>query len=105
MDFYLEKGSDIQLAKRRMLEAIDEVAEEDMAEVQKNLPSFSSRLGLNQETAEPKIYFNLEEKGIHAKVKVLARLSNRHELRTKITEQFLEKIKDEPSINLRFLMM
>jgi small-conductance mechanosensitive channel len=104
IDFYLETGSNTHLVKRKMLESINEVAEEDLAEVQKNLPSLAQSFGLNEETAKPQVYMDLEEKGIHVKAKFLSRLVNRHILKTKVSERFLSKIKDDHDIKIRFLM-
>ncbi|MBU1152139.1 mechanosensitive ion channel [Patescibacteria group bacterium] len=105
LDFYLTRESNIQKAKNLMLETIQELTVEDLEEVQKNLPSLTNKFNFTDEEAKSHVYVELTEKGIAVKIKFLCRLSQRHILRSKISETIIEKISREEDIAFKFLMM
>lgn len=102
-DFLLEKNSNVQKVKMLLLEIINELIKEDIEEISKNLPSLARIYNISEETIKPDIFVDLEEKGIRISVKFFCRLPQRHSLRSKISEIFLERIAQEKDIHLRFL--
>ena len=102
-DFLLEKNSNLKETKKILKAIIEKNTLQDLEEIKKNLPSLSRKFGFNEENIAPQIFTELEEKGIRVKVKFLCRLPQRHILRSKVCEEFLEIIQHEKGINLRFL--
>ncbi|MBU1018818.1 MAG: mechanosensitive ion channel domain-containing protein [Patescibacteria group bacterium] len=102
-DFLLEKGSDVKRAKELLMESVSKIIEEDSNEIEKNLPSLTKEFGINEDTIKTQIFTEITTQGIHIKTKFLVKLSNRHKFGSQISDLFLEKIKDEPKIRLRFL--
>ena len=102
-NFLLEKNSNISKTKQLLIESIQKVAEEDFAEIHKNLPSLSRRFSFSEEDLLPKIFVELRENGIFVKTKFFCRLQHRHIFKTRVCEEFLQKVKNENDIFLRFL--
>ena len=104
IDFMLDGDSNVEKAKKILMNVAEEQAGADLEEISKNLPSLSNKFGLNETTIRPQIFVELDPKGIKVKLKIFCRLEKRHILRTGVSETFLAKAQKEKDIHLRFLM-
>ena len=103
IDFLLEDGSDVEAARKALYDAIYESIEKDIEDARKNLPNLQTKFGITEEQIQPQIFIEPDPKGILLRGKYFCRLDSRHKSRTEITRHFLEKIKNIPSITLRFV--
>lgn len=103
IEFLLEDISDVGKAQKLLIASINESIPRDIEEATKNLPNLQTKFGITEEQIAPQVFIEPDPKGIMLRGKYLCRLDSRHSSRTKITRHFLEKIKGNPDIKLRFV--
>lgn len=105
IDFLFERGSNMQTAKQLLEKAIEEENAHDAEEAEKNLRNLQMKFGITAEQIKPQLFVEPDARGILLRGKYFCRLHNRHQSRSAITENFLQKLDLEKDIKLRFVEM
>jgi small-conductance mechanosensitive channel len=105
LDFLLEKDSDIDIAKKELLAAMEEENIKDIEEAKKNISNLQANFGIRERNILPKIFIEPDPRGILLRGKYLCRLDNRHTSRAQVTQNFLKRVQKSPHVSLRFVQL
>lgn len=103
IEFLVEDGTDVEIARQDLYDSIMEGIGKDIEEARKNLPNLQTKFGITEDQILPQIFIEPDPKGLMLRGKYFCRLDSRHGSRTEITRRFLERIKAHPQIKLRFV--
>lgn len=103
IEFFLEQDSDIQKAEKLLRQAITEENQESFELAEKHSGYLKKYCRIDEEKINPKVFLQMDPRGVMMRGKILVDMRIRHKVRTKIIENFLGKIRKMKDVKLRFV--
>ena len=103
-DFLLSAKSDIVLAKKLLMETMNEVVSQSQKFTQAPAHKwFLKKFGHTEETLKPQVFMEIRPQGVLLRGKIPVLWGERHLLRTEVVESFVEKTRKRKMIDFRYV--
>ena len=103
IEFFLEQDSNIKKAEEMLRKAITEENQESFELAEKCSGYLKKYCDIDEEKRNPKVFLQMDPRGIMIRGKVFVDMRIRHRIRSNIIRNFIEKVQQTNDIKFRFI--